>query len=85
MLDIIKIFPDNITNTILRFNLDGLEEIRIRVSKPIILKFTDHETVINYFPDQNEILKIFQIICDNSIYSFQNQICNGYITIRRRT
>jgi len=85
MLDIIKIFPDNITNTILRFNLDGLEEIRIRVNKPIILKFTDHETVINYLPDQNEILKIFQIICDNSIYSFQNQICNGYITIKRRT
>ena len=28
------------------------------------------------------MLQILQIICDNSIYSYQNQICNGYITLR---
>ena len=30
----------------------------------------------------NEILEILQRICDNSIYTYQNQICNGFITIK---
>lgn len=28
-----------------------------------------------------DILRIFQSICDNSIYAYQNQIVNGYLTI----
>ena len=30
----------------------------------------------------NEILEILQRICDNSIYTYQNQICNGFVTIK---
>lgn len=28
------------------------------------------------------ILSILQNICDNSIYAYQEQICNGYVTIK---
>lgn len=81
MLDILKFFPHEISKMLLKNNLEGLEEIRIRVNSPIILKFSSYETVLDYIPNQEEILKILQLICDNSIYSYQNQICNGYITI----
>lgn len=65
--------------------LNSLEEIRIRVNKPILLKFGQVEEIMNHTVTSEEILEILQHLCDNSIYSYQNQICNGYITIYRRT
>lgn len=60
-----------------------LEEIRIRSGKPIILKYTNQEQILEgYIPSQEEILETLQSICNNSIYSYQNQICNGFITLK---
>lgn len=60
-----------------------LEEIRIRASKQVILKYTNKEQVLeNLIVTNDEILEILQYICNNSIYSYQNQICNGYITLK---
>jgi len=59
-----------------------LEEIRLRTSKPIILKFNEGEKIFEEKTNTDEILETLQYICENSIYSYQNQICNGYITIR---
>ncbi len=84
MLDILEYFPKELVNLISKNNLNQIEEIRIRANKPVILKQTFSETILEYIPKQEEILKILQFLCDNSIYSYQNQICNGYITIKRR-
>lgn len=59
-----------------------LEEIRLRTAKPIILKFSSSEVILNYIVSTEDILETLQNICENSIYSYQNQICNGFITIR---
>lgn len=82
MLDILKYFPDKMLDLTKAYDLNNLEEIRIRVNRPVIFKFTSKEIIIDYIPKQEEILKILQFICDNSIYSFQNQICAGFITIQ---
>lgn len=59
-----------------------LEEIRVRSSRPIILKYMNSERILeNIIPTQEEILELLQQMCNNSIYSYQNQICNGYITL----
>lgn len=85
---ILRCFPNNIVRkideyfTVNNINLNYLEEIRIRVNRPIALKLGQTEAIIEYIVKQEEILEILQQICDNSIYSFQNQICNGYITIK---
>lgn len=60
----------------------NLEEIHIRVEKPIILKFSKQEIITNIKVKQEEILQILQHICNNSIYAYQNQICEGFITIK---
>lgn len=86
--NILKCFPMKIVKKIDEFfmlnntNLNILEEIRIRVNKPILLKLGQTESIIEYIVNSEEILEILQHICDNSIYSFQSQICNGYITLR---
>ena len=85
MLEILDLFPKNISNQISNVNLTNLEEIRLRVQKPIILKFPDKEVILDYIISQDEILRTLQFICDNSIYSYQNQICKRIYNSKRWT
>ena len=59
-----------------------IEEIRLRSCKPMMLKTEKEIIQIDYIVQQYEILQAFERICENSIYSYRRQICNGYITIR---
>ena len=60
----------------------ALEEIRIRSNRPLILKFSDNEKIFDYIVTVEDIIETLQRICENSIYSYQSQICNGFITIK---
>ena len=83
--EILKYFPKRIENTIsehIKLNNTVIEEIRLRAEKPIIIKHTKGEDILKITVSINEILETLQHICDNSIYTYQNQICNGYITIK---
>lgn len=59
-----------------------IEEIRLRSSKPLILKIGQDLELIDHIVKQQEILQIFEKICENSVYSYTRQICEGYITIK---
>lgn len=84
MEEILKYFPEKIEiqlrNDVKDF--DNLEEIRFRVNRPIVLKFNDMDKVIKYQIGTEEVLAILQSLCENSIYSYQNQIAEGFITIK---
>ncbi len=84
MNDILMYFPINIRNLIYSEikNEELIEEIRIRVNKAIILKFNDKDVIIKYFINQEEIIKILQSVCENSIYSYQHQIAEGFVTVK---
>lgn len=85
MNSILKYFPDKIEKKIAEEILDkmnSLEEIRIRVQRPILLKFNDSEKIIKYTVTTEEVLSCLQMICENSIYTYQNQISEGFITIK---
>ncbi len=59
-----------------------LQEIRIRCNRPIILRLRSCEIVIEYNVLENEILSILEKLCNNSIYAYKNQICEGFITVK---
>ena len=82
MKSIYDYFPNNIS-VLLKDNIvqDNIEEIRIRVQKPIILKYRNSEKILNYYISKDDINKILQLICENSVYSYQSQISEGFITI----
>lgn len=86
MQEILAYFPIKIRNELSSLNWSSLwksiEEIRIRNGKPIFLKTAQGEVETNYIANTEDLLEILQKICDNSIYTYQNQICNGYITIK---
>ena len=83
-MEILEYLPEKIENTIkseVLEQINNLEEIRLRVGQPIVLKFNDGEKIIRYSVSTEEILTCMQNICENSIYSYQNQIACGFITI----
>ena len=59
-----------------------IEEIRLRSNKPLCLKVGQETKVREYIVTQEEVLQTFEKICENSVYSYRKQICDGYITIR---
>ena len=59
-----------------------VEEIRLRTNKPLMLKIGQETEITDYIVKQQEILQAFERICENSVYSYRRQICDGYITIR---
>lgn len=81
--DILKYFPEKIKNVIEENLADlNLEEIRIRNNKPIILKSSNQEKLIRYYPNSDEMMTILQLICENSIYTYQKQIAEGFVTLK---
>ncbi len=85
MDNFLKYFPDKLEKKIAEEILDKMneiEEIRIRVNRPIIIKYGSGEKIIKYSVTPEEILTTLQLICENSIYSYQNQISEGFITIK---
>ena len=85
MQDILSYFPIKIKEELKRFNLNFLEEIRIRNARPIFLKIGQDELNTNCIVNTEEVLEMLQRICDNSIYSYQAQICNRIYYNARRT
>ena len=59
-----------------------IEEIRLRSSKPLALKIGQEVKLMEYIVSQQEVLQSFEKVCENSVYSYRRQICDGYITIR---
>ena len=86
--EIYKYFPSNIysllkNTTEQNYQIEQeLQEIRLRAERPIILKLRNVELVIEYQVNQTEILQTVEKLCNNSIYAYKNQICEGFITIK---
>ncbi len=78
---VFRMLPRNIVNLIEKEKVEKLQEIRIRVNRNAILKYNDEETITDYIPNENNMIEILHRLCENSIYSFQSQICNGFITL----
>lgn len=89
MLEIFKFFSKNVSRVLKEKLIDkpnetlnSLEEIRLRSNGSIGLKFRDRQNILERKIEYQDILDSLQIMCDNSIYSYQNEIKNGYITVK---
>ncbi len=86
--EILRYFPNSIytllKNTLMQdINLQNdLQEIRIRVGRFILLKTRQADIIIDYKITTSEILQILEKLCENSIYAYKNQICEGFLTVR---
>ena len=81
MKEILRYFSTNIRKVLQDEDFTNIEEIRLRANKEIILIKRNGEKIIDYIVSIEDIIETLELVCDNSIYSYQNQICNGFITI----
>lgn len=59
-----------------------LEELRIKVNKPLFILIGNKEEIWDYIATAEDIKYIMQRISSYSIYAFEDEIRQGYITIR---
>lgn len=74
--------------------LDNLEEIRLRAKKPLMVFYNNTDWFITtsgkltkdikdaYVVMQQEILKSMELMSENSVYAYQDEIKSGYLTLR---
>ena len=90
MQEILNYFSENLYNILSKIliqntalNLqENIEEIRIRINRPLILKLRDDDICINYIVTEKDILQTLEKLCENSLYAYKKQISEGYITIK---
>lgn len=83
MDEILKHMPSNIYAVLKEYiNTQGINEIRLRTGKKLILRFNSKEIITEYVVSKDDILNILLGISKNSIYSIQNDINNGFLTIK---
>ncbi|AYD40601.1 stage III sporulation protein AA [Clostridium fermenticellae] len=81
--EIINILPQGINN-VLKSVLDNdkLQEIRMRMDKPLIIEIGNDEFIYDYVVKKEDMKIVIQRISNYSIYAFEEEIKKGYITIR---
>ena len=83
--EILSFFPDNLKEI---KNLDNdliwnsAEEIRIRIGRTISIRLLNDEIFVCDNITSEDMIRIIENFCNNSIYSVQNEINNGYITLK---
>ena len=86
-----KLFPDEFCNLLKKIPLDKITEMRLRLNKKIILAIgTKYYYLSNNGltgKEENALIsekylidEIVKRACENSVYAFDNQIKNGFIT-----
>ena len=93
--EIIRILPNSFRNLFEKINIDYklLTEIRIRVNKPILIYYDNEEFFISnvgrlvkeehdvYIITVDEIKESLQYICNYSLYAYEDDIKQGFVTV----
>ncbi|PRR78789.1 hypothetical protein CLLI_13710 [Clostridium liquoris] len=80
--EILNILPDSIKKSIDLKDIDNLQEIRIKGEKPILLQVGEREVITKHIASLEEIKIILQRMSNYSIYAYDEEIKQGYITIK---
>nr|WP_207721020.1 stage III sporulation protein AA [Clostridium gasigenes] len=81
--EILKVLPLKISSEIRGyFQSDKIQEIRIKVGKPIILNSFKGERMLKYTVTAEDIKQILVKISNYSLYAYEEEIKQGYITIK---
>ena len=83
MDDLFRILPNEINNYIINLkDKDKITELRIRVGKNLVIYFGACEKVLDYIIKNEDIICILKNVSMGSIYSIQNELNKGFITIK---
>ena len=81
--EVYKMLPDNIKNNVKEFLvLEEVQEIRIKIGKPIIIVLSFQEKILDYIATKDDLRYMISKISNYSLYAFEEEIKQGYITLK---
>jgi len=79
---ILGILPLKIKEEIIRYgNIDSITELRLRNGKVLHIYYGINEAITNLYITKEDLTMILKNVSSNSIYSVQQDINNGFITL----
>lgn len=83
MNEIFSVLPERINSCLKdKDNLNKLQEVRIKIGKPLSIVLDNNETIFSYVITREDVKVIIQKISNYSLYAFEEDIKQGYITIQ---
>jgi stage III sporulation protein AA len=83
MEDVLSVLPLPIKEEIQKVGSSGgITEIRLRVGRKVILYISNKEIILEYIVTLKDLLDILIKVSRNSIYAIQNDINQGFVTIK---
>jgi stage III sporulation protein AA len=81
--EVLEILPTHIKDQIKDLKgLEKLQELRLKVNKPMMLQIGNEELITKYNVSVQDIKLILQHISKYSIYAYEEEIKQGYLTIK---
>jgi len=82
--NLLKYFPRHIAESlrIIPDKWEHIQEIRMRTDSPLCMTVTGQNRILKTIVGKHDLETVFSNICDNSVYAYQNQIKQGFITIQ---
>ena len=75
--EIYKILPNAIFNEIRKYlEADWMQEIRVKIGKPIILNSSREEKILDYIATNEDLKYMIMKISNYSLYAFEEDIKN---------
>ena len=78
----LNIFPPKILDSINKYKDEKIQEIRIKIQKPIILYTDRGEIILSRDVTKEDFKFIIQRISNYSIYAYEEEIKQGFITLK---
>lgn len=87
LYEILEMLPQNIREALKETDnsdSNNIQEIRFRINSPIFVVYLGQGRFINkdFILEREDINGIFQRLCNFSLFSFEEEIKEGYITVR---
>ncbi|WP_446899352.1 stage III sporulation protein AA [Clostridium sp. LBM24168] len=80
--EILNILPEKLKREVREFSDSyNLQEIRIKIGKPLIVQLGSKEILCKYNPTSEDLNTIVKRMSNYSIYAFEEEIRRGYITV----
>ena len=81
MEQLLPLLPDEHAGQLSKMELEGLEEIRLRVGQPLLLRFAEKETALRPIVRQAQLEELVRRACRQSVYAHAETLRQGYVAL----
>ncbi len=82
--EILRILPNRLKEQITAEKMDfaGLQEIRIRAGKPLLIRYrTDEKVFTDCMITTRDLKEVVELVSNHSLYAYEEDIRQGFITV----